>query len=210
MQPGRCVVKRCPSSCCPGERGQVTGPASELSARSNTTVSFSAPAAPLVSSEQQPNSQDPVEPRGRDRSAPPSPRSTRSMSASDACRAHTAPSPTANGVGLFASTPIQPGTLIVSIDQPLLAIPDNAFLDQTCSSCLCWVPDPTTTGQSVQQWLTSGYEEPKSLKTCTGCKVVRYCDKVGAPAGCMLVCPFEQSIAQSLRRCASLAVLFPP
>jgi hypothetical protein len=111
------------------------------------------------------------------------------MSASGACRARIAPSPpTGGGVGLFATAPIPSGALILSIEQPLLAIPDIAYLEQTCSNCLCWVPEPGATGYSVQQWLNSGYaEEPKSLKTCTGCKVVRYCDKVGGSEGCMPV-----------------------
>ncbi|KAH0545069.1 hypothetical protein FGG08_000840 [Glutinoglossum americanum] len=120
------------------------------------------------------------------------------MSASDVCRAHIAPSPTYGGVGLFASTPIQPGSLILSLEEPLLAIPDVAYLEQTCSGCFCWVPDSGAAEYNVQQWLTSGHSaEPKSLKTCTGCKVVRYCDKHSS-AGALK--PARQGIEVNGRR----------
>jgi len=73
---------------------------------------------------------------------------------------------TANaGFGLFTTEPIPAGRLISQIERPLITVLDSARLIDTCEWCL----------RVVQ----GGDGGCGSLKACTGCKVVRYCSKVG-------------------------------
>lgn len=62
------------------------------------------------------------------------------------------------GTGLFTAEVIEAGNLVFRIDRSLLCVPDNDHLDKTCYNC--FLTDATT-----------------KLKTCMGCKVVRYCSQ---------------------------------
>jgi len=74
--------------------------------------------------------------------------------------------PAANaGLGLFTTEALPAGHLISQIQRPLITVLDSARLTDTCEWCL----------RVVQ----GGDGSCASLKTCTGCKVVRYCSKVG-------------------------------
>lgn len=61
---------------------------------------------------------------------------------------------------LLANRPFQPGELIATFTQPLLALPDGPGMRTTCNYCL-----------RVEQ---PGAE--RSLRACTGCRAVVYCD----------------------------------
>lgn len=78
------------------------------------------------------------------------------------------------GNGLFASQAVEPGTEILRIDQHLAAVLDSRHLKDACSNCYIWVPD-----NGVGQF---GEEKGVGVKlrACQGCKVVRYCSKVGS------------------------------
>lgn len=69
------------------------------------------------------------------------------------------------GLGLFTSKSIPAGDLILEIKRPLITELDSARLADTCEWCL----------KHVQG---DGEDRPK-LRACTGCKIVRYCSKVG-------------------------------
>ncbi len=78
-------------------------------------------------------------------------------------------------VGLFATRTIPPGSEIISIDKPLLAVVDLARLDEACSNCFRWIPDRAH-DTTVEQWLP----DPRGivLSKCLGCSTVKYCNKV--------------------------------
>lgn len=77
-------------------------------------------------------------------------------------KATPGPSP-GSGTGLFASKDIQPGETVVMIQKPFVAVLDTAQLETKCSGCL---------GAHVNR------QEEVELKACTGCRVVKYCNKV--------------------------------
>ena len=73
------------------------------------------------------------------------------------------------GTSLFASDAIPPGVEILRVERPLVRVLDTAHLQDTCSECNLWFPE-------------IGHDQrPPSerLKTCLGCKITRYCCKVG-------------------------------
>ena len=77
------------------------------------------------------------------------------------------PEPTPNrGTGLFTRTPHNVGDNIILVWEPLVAVLDTPRLEDTCSKCF---------GSRSANTLT---EEKVSLKACTGCRTVKYCDKV--------------------------------
>ena len=78
------------------------------------------------------------------------------------------------GIGVFASEDIGPGELVLHIPRPLVSALDTPHLTDTCYSCYLWLP-----GNKVDEELEDDGAHQVSLKTCTGCKVVRYCSKVG-------------------------------
>jgi len=74
--------------------------------------------------------------------------------------------PTANaGLGLFTTEALPAGHLISQIERPLITVLDSARLTDTCEWCL--------------RVFQGDDGNCASLKACKGCKVVRYCSKVG-------------------------------
>lgn len=72
------------------------------------------------------------------------------------------------GQGLFASKAIEAGSLILSLDRPLLTALDNKHLADMCSNCLLTVEE---TNSAVQ--------------ACQGCHNHRYCSKVRTYEKCV-------------------------
>lgn len=66
------------------------------------------------------------------------------------------------GNGLFATTDIKVGEDVVHAKVPFVAVLDTPRLDDTCSACF------------GKRQMEAGTE----LKACTGCRVVKYCDRV--------------------------------
>lgn len=74
------------------------------------------------------------------------------------------------GRGLFALSDINTGEDVVRISSPFVAVLNTPQLDDTCSGCL---------GKRH-----AFRDKPVDLKACTGCQVVKYCDKVGRAVLC--------------------------
>jgi len=95
--------------------------------------------------------------------------------ATDVCRVRLEASPIAEsaGVGLLATSAVRTGELIFSISKPLVTVPDMAHLAEVCSNCLRWVhgAEPGAEEGQIQH-------KPFELKSCAGCGIVKYCDKV--------------------------------
>ena len=72
------------------------------------------------------------------------------------------------GRGLFTSQAIEAGELVFCVDRPLLCVPSNPHLGETCYHCFLCIPEGF-----VQQ---DG--DKRRLQACMGCKVVNYCSKV--------------------------------
>jgi SET and MYND domain-containing protein len=68
------------------------------------------------------------------------------------------------GNGLFAKTDIKPGEDVLHIKTPFVAILDSPRLEDTCAGCF------------GKRQMDTGNE----LKACTGCRVVKYCDRVSS------------------------------
>ena len=81
------------------------------------------------------------------------------------------------GSGLFASEAVGPGKEVFRIERPLVPVLNQNNLTTACANCFLWVPenDEDAVGGG------NGGEEPKKqkLRACQGCKIVRYCSKVG-------------------------------
>ncbi|KAJ5711421.1 hypothetical protein N7488_005577 [Penicillium malachiteum] len=75
----------------------------------------------------------------------------------------TVPGPAPNGMGngLFATEDIKVGEDVVHAKTPFVAILDSARLEDTCSGCF-----------GKRQMAGNS-----DLKACTGCRVVKYCDR---------------------------------
>ncbi|CAI7611766.1 unnamed protein product [Penicillium discolor] len=75
----------------------------------------------------------------------------------------TVPQPAPNGMGngLFATTDINPGEDVLHIKTPFVAVLDSPRLEDTCAGCF------------GKRQMETGNE----LKACTGCRVVKYCDR---------------------------------
>ena len=85
-------------------------------------------------------------------------------------RPHLYPQETAAaGTGLFASEAIPPGVEILQIERPLVYVLDSPHLKDTCSECSLSLPEKRR----------ENAPHSKSLKACHGCKIPRYCCKVG-------------------------------
>ncbi|KAF7115663.1 hypothetical protein CNMCM5793_002903 [Aspergillus hiratsukae] len=77
-------------------------------------------------------------------------------------RGYPAPSPGA-GTGIFAAVDIPVGGTVMLIQRPFVAVLDTERLPDTCSGCL---------GQHH-----CSRDVNVELKACTGCRVVKYCNK---------------------------------
>ena len=77
------------------------------------------------------------------------------------------------GSGLFASRAIEPGQEISRTEQQLVSVLDSPHLRDACANCYIWCP-PTGVGQFGEE-KGAGV----TLKACLGCKINRYCSKVG-------------------------------
>jgi len=60
------------------------------------------------------------------------------------------------GNALFATEDLEAGDVIIRVKDPYVLIPRNSIIPTVCYECLL---------------------EERNLKTCTGCKIVRYCSK---------------------------------
>ncbi|KAL3475803.1 hypothetical protein BJX99DRAFT_228972 [Aspergillus californicus] len=69
------------------------------------------------------------------------------------------------GRGLFADTNIKVGENVLHFETPFVAVLETVRLEDTCSGCF------------GKKQLATENELPTSLKACTGCQVVKYCDK---------------------------------
>lgn len=85
----------------------------------------------------------------------------------------TAPRPAPNGMGngLFATSDIGPGDTVLHIEAPFVAILDSPRLKDTCAGCF------------GKRQMETGNE----LKACTGCRVVKYCDRVSRYGYCIVL-----------------------
>jgi SET and MYND domain-containing protein len=70
--------------------------------------------------------------------------------------------PNGMGNGLFATSDIKPGEDVLHIKTPFVAVLDSPRLEDTCAGCF------------GKRQMETGNE----LKACTGCRVVKYCDRV--------------------------------
>ena len=80
-------------------------------------------------------------------------------------KANSAAAADGMGRGLFAFSDISTGEDVVRISSPFVAVLNTPQLDEICSGCL---------GKRH-----AFKDKPVDLKACTGCQVVKYCDKVG-------------------------------
>ncbi|PKY02844.1 hypothetical protein P168DRAFT_272398 [Aspergillus campestris IBT 28561] len=79
---------------------------------------------------------------------------------------NTTPGPAPNGLGqgLFATKAIPAGGDVLNIKTPFVAVLDTERLEDTCSGCF------------GRRYL-GGDSDDVTLRACTGCRVVRYCDR---------------------------------
>lgn len=77
----------------------------------------------------------------------------------------TTPGPAPNGLGqgLFATKAIPAGGDVLNIKTPFVAVLDTERLGDTCSGCF------------GRRYFGG---DDVSLRACTGCRVLRYCDRV--------------------------------
>ena len=78
------------------------------------------------------------------------------------------------GTGVFAAIDIPPGELTIHVARPLVSALDSPHLKDTCYNCYLWVPE----GQIDEEGEDGGTGDVR-LKACTGCRVAKYCGKVG-------------------------------
>ena len=87
------------------------------------------------------------------------------------------------GTGLFTDHSIAAGAEIIRIDQPLVAVLDSPHLQNTCANCFLQLPSSAddAAGNRVIALRDgdSNEREKRRLRSCLGCKVVRYCSQVG-------------------------------
>ncbi|KAL2872429.1 S-adenosylmethionine-dependent methyltransferase [Aspergillus lucknowensis] len=79
----------------------------------------------------------------------------------------TTPKPAPNGLGrgLFATTDFRTGDDVLHIQGPFVAVLDTQRLEDTCSGCF------------GKKQLEAESENGVDAKACSGCQVVKYCDK---------------------------------
>ncbi|KAJ5176124.1 uncharacterized protein N7482_002001 [Penicillium canariense] len=93
------------------------------------------------------------------------------------------PAPSGMGNGLFATTDIKVGEDVVHAAVPFVAVLDTPRLDDTCSACF------------GKRQMEAGTE----LKACTGCRVVKYCDRTCQSKDWKFAHSLECSIFQRLK-----------
>lgn len=79
-----------------------------------------------------------------------------------ATKTETRLTPNGMGNGLFATADIKIGEDVLHGKVPFVAVLDSPRLEDTCSGCF------------GKKQMEGGAE----LKACTGCRVVKYCDRV--------------------------------
>ena len=77
---------------------------------------------------------------------------------------------TVSGKGLFAWKDFDSGEALLTVPRPLVIALNNTRLPDTCSNCFQWTAP-------VFQCKVIDVAKPPKLKTCTGCKTLRYCSK---------------------------------
>ncbi|RAL11665.1 S-adenosylmethionine-dependent methyltransferase [Aspergillus homomorphus CBS 101889] len=97
----------------------------------------------------------------------------------------TTPSAAPNGLGrgLFATTDIAPGQDVLNVRTPFVAVLDTHQLGEVCSGCF---------GRRQLE------NEDRRLKGCTGCQIVKYCDKTCQAKDWKFAHSLECSIFQKL------------
>jgi hypothetical protein len=73
------------------------------------------------------------------------------------------------GRGLFATQKIAPKSQILFVARPFLIALENSKLLTHCYFCYKSTVDPINSGEP---------DSGRALKTCSGCKTVRFCDQV--------------------------------
>lgn len=89
-------------------------------------------------------------------------------------KANPGQAPGGLGKGLFASISLKSGEDVLSTQTPFVAVLETPRLDDTCSGCF------------GKRQLENADAE---LKACTGCQVVKYCDRVSRMHSCNRSCP---------------------
>ena len=94
------------------------------------------------------------------------------------------PAPNGMGTGLFASSDIRTGEDVVKVSSPFVAVLDTPRLEDTCSGCF---------GKRQV------FSDVMDLKACTGCQVVKYCDKTCQAKDWKFAHSLECNIFQKLK-----------
>ncbi|KAJ5666982.1 hypothetical protein N7462_011391 [Penicillium macrosclerotiorum] len=98
-------------------------------------------------------------------------------------RTVSCPAPNGMGNGLFATTDIKTGEDVLHAKTPFVAVLDSSRLEDTCAACF------------GKKQMESGAE----LKACTGCRVVKYCDRACQSKDWKFAHSQECSIFQKLK-----------
>ncbi|KAI9036710.1 S-adenosylmethionine-dependent methyltransferase [Aspergillus affinis] len=99
-------------------------------------------------------------------------------------KANPGQAPGGLGKGLFASTSLKTGEDVLSIQNPFVAVLETPRLDDTCSGCF---------GKRQLENVDA------ALKACTGCQVVKYCDRTCQSKDWKAAHSLECSIYQKLK-----------
>ncbi|KAH8432153.1 S-adenosylmethionine-dependent methyltransferase [Aspergillus melleus] len=99
-------------------------------------------------------------------------------------KANPGQAPGGLGKGLFASTNLKTGEDVLSIQNPFVAVLETPRLDDTCSGCF---------GKRQLE------NADATLKACTGCQVVEYCDRTCQSKDWKAAHSLECSIYQKLK-----------
>ena len=70
------------------------------------------------------------------------------------------------GNGLFTIKAIDAGEEVLRVERPLVAVLNQGQLVRVCEWCFIWVPEGEAKAKT-------------KLRACQGCRIVRYCSKVG-------------------------------
>ena len=80
------------------------------------------------------------------------------------------------GRSLFTSEEVPAAIEILRIDSPLVAVLDSSHLQDTCACCFSCLPNIISHREGLPE--NPQNQERRRLKSCLGCKAVRYCSKV--------------------------------